>query len=283
MTDQRLIVGARSVIYIISLLWLVIYIFAILGCSQFGANDPARFGTVAISMLSLFQVSTLSSWTGIADTSWYGCSNYLRSPYHAPLVDLSHIDDGGITGEEEPDVSLQGGGGGGGGGQLQGGQQHPRRVETMMGAFRGFRCEGEGPDFDDTMPLTTSLFYSSYILLTSWVIMSLFIGVISMGMFEAFLRMKEEHKRERYLDNLEYNVRDSYDSDDNLKRSEGGDNGNNVKTPRRSAMGLGKIKKFKHDDLKALIDVSCCFLYPTSDSQKKTTHFFGTSRSVLSI
>ncbi len=41
-----LIVGMKSVWYIVTLLWLVIYIFAILGCSQFGANDPARFGTV---------------------------------------------------------------------------------------------------------------------------------------------------------------------------------------------------------------------------------------------
>ena len=52
MTDQRLIVGARSVIYIISLLWLVIYIFAILGCNLFGANDPARFGTVSVPLLA---------------------------------------------------------------------------------------------------------------------------------------------------------------------------------------------------------------------------------------
>ena len=44
-----LVVGMKSVFYIVILLWLVIYIFAILGCGQFGANDPARFGTVRIS------------------------------------------------------------------------------------------------------------------------------------------------------------------------------------------------------------------------------------------
>ena len=43
-----LVVGMKSVLYIVALLWLVIYIFAILGCNLFGANDPARFGTVSV-------------------------------------------------------------------------------------------------------------------------------------------------------------------------------------------------------------------------------------------
>jgi voltage-gated sodium channel len=51
-----LIQGVKSVIYIVLLLFLVIYMYAILGCILFGENDPVHFGTVAISMLSLFQV-----------------------------------------------------------------------------------------------------------------------------------------------------------------------------------------------------------------------------------
>jgi len=51
-----LIVGVKSVVYIVMLLFLVVYLFAIMGCLLFGANDPARFGTVPMAMLSLFQV-----------------------------------------------------------------------------------------------------------------------------------------------------------------------------------------------------------------------------------
>ena len=68
--------GMASVSYIVILLMLIIYLFGIMGCIFFGQNDPARFGTVAQAMLSLFQVSTLASWTGIAYTSWYGCGEY---------------------------------------------------------------------------------------------------------------------------------------------------------------------------------------------------------------
>jgi hypothetical protein len=45
-----------SVVYILMLLLLVVYIFSILGTLIFGFNDPAHFGNVAISMLTLFQV-----------------------------------------------------------------------------------------------------------------------------------------------------------------------------------------------------------------------------------
>ena len=78
-----LVHGLQSVSYIVLLLILVIYICAIVTCLFLGENDPARFGTVAMSMLSLFQVSTLASWTSIAYTSWYGCENYLGDPYGA--------------------------------------------------------------------------------------------------------------------------------------------------------------------------------------------------------
>lgn len=48
--------GMKSVIYIVMLLFLIIYMYAILGCILFGDNDPAHFGTVAIAMATLFQV-----------------------------------------------------------------------------------------------------------------------------------------------------------------------------------------------------------------------------------
>lgn len=56
-----LIQGLKSVFYIVILLLLVIYIFAILGTLLFGLNDPAHFGSVSISMLSLFQVSAATN------------------------------------------------------------------------------------------------------------------------------------------------------------------------------------------------------------------------------
>ena len=50
-----LLSGMKSVLYIVVLLWLVIYIFAILGCSQFGDNDPAAIRTVALACCLFFK------------------------------------------------------------------------------------------------------------------------------------------------------------------------------------------------------------------------------------
>ena len=51
-----LVMGLKSVSYIVMLLFLVIYLFAITGCIFFGVNDPHHFGTVPSAMLTLFQV-----------------------------------------------------------------------------------------------------------------------------------------------------------------------------------------------------------------------------------
>jgi len=65
-----LLVGLKSVVYIVMLLFLVIYMFAIVACLTFGQGDPGRFGSVPTAMLTLFQVSTLATWASIAYTSW---------------------------------------------------------------------------------------------------------------------------------------------------------------------------------------------------------------------
>ena len=128
--------GLKSVSYIVVLLILIIYISAIVTALFLGKNDPARFGSVATSMLSLFQVSTLASWTSIAYTSWYGCVNYLGHPYSS---------------------------------------ENPSMIQTNYGQFEGYRC-----DEDKENPYFVILYFHLYIVLTSWVVMSLFIGVITM-------------------------------------------------------------------------------------------------------
>jgi hypothetical protein len=138
-----LVTGLKSVTYIVMLLLLMIYMCAILACLFFGANDPGRFGSVAMSMLSLFQVSTLASWSSVAYTSWWGCENFLKDPY-------------------SPD--------------------HPSMIHTMFGDFEGYRC-----DMDQAHPITSLFFFPLYIVLTAWVIMSLFIGAITMVWAHAVL------------------------------------------------------------------------------------------------
>jgi hypothetical protein len=59
--------------------------------------------------------------------------------------------------------------------------QRPSRIRTSLGTFEGLKCPESG---GVALPFTTYFFFASYILVSAWVIMSLFIGVISMGMFD---------------------------------------------------------------------------------------------------
>ena len=79
-------------------------------------------------------------------------------------------------------------------------EAYPSTISTKSGEFQGFRC-----DNDQSQPELTIIFFSIYVVLTSWVIMSLFIGVISIGMFTAFEDMKEERKQETYQRRLAEN------------------------------------------------------------------------------
>jgi len=169
--------GIGSVTYIVTLLILIIYLFAIMGCLYFGANDAVRFGTVAMSMLTLFQVSTLASWTSVAYTSWWGCGDYLGDPYAA-------------AGDDAPAV-----------------------IETRFGNFQGYRCEAP-----EAKPIEVFFFYTIFVIITAWVVLSLFIGVMSLGMFEAFEEMKAKNKEKMYRQRLEENA--SIGEDD----AEGGSN-----------------------------------------------------------
>lgn len=66
----QLIVGALlksvpSMFYIAVLMTLHFYIYAVMGTMMFKVNDPAHFGDLHTSMLTMFQVLTLENWSGL--------------------------------------------------------------------------------------------------------------------------------------------------------------------------------------------------------------------------
>ena len=72
--DLRLIVAALvrsipSVGHVIMLMSIVVYIYAIMGFHLFHDHDPEHWGSLAISLLTLFNIITLDGWTDIMDTA----------------------------------------------------------------------------------------------------------------------------------------------------------------------------------------------------------------------
>jgi voltage-gated sodium channel len=73
----RLLIGTLlksipSMGYVVMLLSILFYVYAILGIFLFGAADPVHFGDLHHAMVTLFKVLTLEGWTDIMNTHLYG-------------------------------------------------------------------------------------------------------------------------------------------------------------------------------------------------------------------
>ena len=58
--------------YVALLLGLIFYIYAVVGVTMFGANDPMHFGGLGRAMLTLFSVVTLEGWVEVMDLQRLG-------------------------------------------------------------------------------------------------------------------------------------------------------------------------------------------------------------------
>jgi voltage-gated sodium channel len=73
----RLLIGALvksipSMGYIILLIAILFYVYAIAGVFVFGASDPMHFGDLHHTLVTLFKVLTLEGWTDIMDPLIFG-------------------------------------------------------------------------------------------------------------------------------------------------------------------------------------------------------------------
>jgi voltage-gated sodium channel len=76
----RLIIGALlksipSMGYIILLIAILFYVYAIVGVIVFGASDPMHFGDLHHTLVTLFKVLTLEGWTDIMNPLIFGSAS----------------------------------------------------------------------------------------------------------------------------------------------------------------------------------------------------------------
>jgi voltage-gated sodium channel len=138
----QIIVGALlksipSMGYVSLLLFLVFYVYGVAAVFLFGQNDPFRFGSLSLALVTLFTVATGEDWSTTLYTQMYGCTSH------------------GYDGRQE--------------------------LCTAPSAH----------------PVLAPIFFISFILLGTMIILNLFIGVIMKGMEEAELEQDELLQRRR--------------------------------------------------------------------------------------
>ena len=145
---KGLFAGLRSVCNIMVLLVLTVYMFSVLGVTLFGRNDPVHFKSVMIGMLTLFRCATLAGWAEVYFINYYGCDVYTGGIYATMMENNTNADLADFS--------------------------------TSAGTFPQFLCVDQAP-----YPVTITWFMFLYSIITAFVVISLFVGVITMGMFDA--------------------------------------------------------------------------------------------------
>jgi len=156
MIVMGLVGGFKSISYILGLLILVFYLYAILGMFLYKENDPLHFGHVPIAMITLFRMSTLEDWTDVMYINYYGCY------------------EGGNFSETRRHIFRSG---------------FYTDVKTKANDVTLFFCN---ETIADSRPLgeITMLYFISFIMISALVMLSLFIGAVTMSMTESMESMK---------------------------------------------------------------------------------------------
>ena len=90
---ENLFVSLRKSIYILLLIFIITYIYAVIGTIYFSEIPNAQFNTLGESMITLVQVGTMSSWENvmkpITDTIPYGWSYFVSYIFICGIVVLN--------------------------------------------------------------------------------------------------------------------------------------------------------------------------------------------------
>jgi len=70
---STMITALPSVMYISILIFLLLYIYGVLGVFVFGDNDQKYFGNLGNSLITLFRVMTMDRWGEVLYIQLYGC------------------------------------------------------------------------------------------------------------------------------------------------------------------------------------------------------------------
>jgi len=149
--------GLSSITYIMVLLFLVFYLYGVVGFYTFAVNDPFHFGTLPMSMLTLFRMATLENWGDIMFLNIFGCDTY-PDMYVAP------------------------------------------EDETNDNHLAWCRYPSENWSIGP-------LYFVSFIVVAAFVMLSLFIGAVTISMTESMLELKEMNAKAKALAAVQQNMR----------------------------------------------------------------------------
>jgi hypothetical protein len=142
--------GLRSILFTIILLFLEMSIWASFGNYFFKDNDPFYFGSYGLSLLSYFQITTFENWNDLYNVNAYGCDKF-PGPFYTIEYDKS--------------INLE--------------------IDTGYGLFYYPVC---GKPL--AQPITASVLFISYVLVGSYIMISMNLAAVTIGINEKLLSLR---------------------------------------------------------------------------------------------
>eukprot|EP00939_MAST-03C_sp_MAST-3C-sp1_P000598 g598.t1 len=163
--------GLKSIGYILLLMLLVFYLFAIAGIFAFKTNDPFHFGSVKRAMVTMFRMSTLEDWTDVMYINYLGCYGGMNRSQDQTLIFHSSF-------YTDEDILF-------------------RNSETV------YFCNATTVDEGSVPKGVTLFFFVFFILISALVILSLFIGAVTMSMSESMESMRDMKSQSKKVREIE--------------------------------------------------------------------------------
>jgi hypothetical protein len=188
---RGLMTGIYAAIPIMGLYFFVVFIFALMGVDTFGLNDASHFLNGYTSLYALYQVTNME-WLMSMNMQLYGCDDSTTGGYYTIFLNKSHPVYGDlakvlkhtdyykahsvITGPQFIEAAYR--------------RDYVGNVESLSEDFpmlpRDLWCT------PDTHGLSGILFYLSFIIVSGFILMTLFTGAVAVGMTASLSTMRED-------------------------------------------------------------------------------------------
>ena len=167
--------GMKSICYILTLLMLVFYLFGVLFMAMFRDNDPLHFGSLTITLFTLFRMSTLEDWTDVMYINMFGCDEYGYDRFAGVAQ----------TGRRNVTANVV--------------------VEQLGKRWREATDNGTRPcrlEYASGSPVAAAVLFVVFIFVAALVVLSLFIGIITTSMHDATETLAQENAERQRLQKL---------------------------------------------------------------------------------
>lgn len=181
----------------ILLLWVVLWLlFSFIGVAAFGKNNPFSFGSLDASFLSLYIISTMD-WGDIYNVDQYGCNrhdgNEVYTQCNLTTQTCPGLDDKvnkWLTEENTTRTIADFG-------QQSAGStpsSDPNQVDLRHYCYAplGYQHNGQATDVELAVP---SIYYLFFVLIVGLILMTLFMGSVSMSMVNVMDSLQKAERR----------------------------------------------------------------------------------------